>query len=42
MATADVVVMDLRMPVLAGVTVTRQTCAAGPCPPGAGAGADDV
>jgi DNA-binding NarL/FixJ family response regulator len=29
---ADVVVMDLRMPVLDGVAATRQICAAGPAP----------
>jgi DNA-binding NarL/FixJ family response regulator len=29
---ADVVVMDLRMPVLDGVTATRRICAAGPLP----------
>jgi DNA-binding NarL/FixJ family response regulator len=29
---ADVVVMDLRMPVLDGVAATRQICAAGPVP----------
>lgn len=29
---ADVVVMDLRMPVLDGVAATRQICAAGPTP----------
>lgn len=29
---ADVVVMDLRMPVLDGVTATRRICAAGPTP----------
>ncbi|MCM4082416.1 response regulator [Paractinoplanes hotanensis] len=29
---ADVVVMDLRMPVLGGVAATRQICAAGPRP----------
>jgi DNA-binding NarL/FixJ family response regulator len=29
---ADVVVMDLRMPVLDGVAATRQICAAGPLP----------
>ncbi|GAA2554814.1 response regulator transcription factor [Winogradskya consettensis] len=29
---ADVVVMDLRMPVLDGVSATRQICAAGPLP----------
>jgi DNA-binding NarL/FixJ family response regulator len=30
--SADVVVMDLRMPVLDGVTATRRICAAGPLP----------
>jgi DNA-binding NarL/FixJ family response regulator len=30
--TADVVVMDLRMPILDGVSATRQICAAGPSP----------